>query len=495
MKRLIFLSLLCIGLLSCNEDKVDTFVAGEITGKVVTRGDNEPVENVKVSTEPTSSTVFSNAEGNFVLEEVPSGDYSVKAEKEGLLTTFEAVTIREGATVSIVFEMDVETAANRPPEAPQLVFPQDGATDIGLEYVCIWSASDPDEEDALVYSLEIKNDRDDQVFLVENITDTVYTVSGLSFGTKYFWQVTATDSINPPVLSRISSFTTIQNPENRFHYVREQNGNNIIISSDSLQRRAFAMTDNTRNSFRPKKNNEARRVAYLKTVGAETHLFTMDLSGGNEFQVTSTVPVAGFDMNEVEFDWSANGAYFIYPNFNRLYRINLNGSGLQTIYETPDGSFITKCDWSEDGSFIAITTNDQNGYNASLHIIDSTTGNVLRTPVSGVDGALGGVSISVDGRRVLYTRDVSGFENNAYRRLDARIFLYDLDTDTTTDLSQDKAAGTNDLDPMFSPDNAEVIFVNTSNDGISPKSIFRKPVTAQGERSLLFNNAFMPDWQ
>ncbi|WP_340063863.1 carboxypeptidase regulatory-like domain-containing protein [Ascidiimonas aurantiaca] len=494
MKRLLCLSLLCIGSLSCNEDKVDTFVAGEIMGKVVTRGDNEPVENVKVSTEPTSSTVFSNADGNFILEEVPSGDYSVKAEKEGLLTTFEAVTIREGATVSIVFEMDVETAANRPPGAPQLLLPEDVATDIGLEYLFVWSASDPDEEDELVYSLEIKNDRDDQVFLAENITDTVYRVSGLSFGTKYFWQVTASDSINSPVLSKVSSFTTLQNPENRFHYVREENGNNIIISSDSLQQRAFTMTSNTRNSFRPKKNNEVRRIAYLKTVGVETHLFTMDLSGDNEFQVTSSVSVAGFDMNEVEFDWSSNGAHFIYPNFNRLYRISLDGSGLQTLYETTDGSFITKCEWSEDGSFIAVTTNDQNGYNASLHLIDRS-GNVLRTIVSGVQGALGGVSISVDGRKILYTRDVSGFENNAYRRLDARIFLYDLDTDITIDLSQDKAAGTNDLDPMFSPDNAEVIFVNTSNDGISPKSVFRKPVTAQGERSLLFNNAFMPDWQ
>jgi hypothetical protein len=40
------------------------------------------------------------------------------------------------------------------------------------------------------------------------------------------------------------------------------------------------------------------------------------------------------------------------------------------VYTTPDGSMISECDWSYDGSKIAIKTNDYNGYNTNIYIID-----------------------------------------------------------------------------------------------------------------------------
>jgi Tol biopolymer transport system component len=39
---------------------------------------------------------------------------------------------------------------------------------------------------------------------------------------------------------------------------------------------------------------------------------------------------------------------------------------------------ISECDWSYDGSKIAIKTNDYNGYNTNIYIIDMM-GNVLKT--------------------------------------------------------------------------------------------------------------------
>ena len=78
------------------------------------------------------------------------------------------------------------------------------------------------------------------------------------------------------------------------------------------------------------------------------------------------------------------------------------------------------------------------------------------------------------------------------------MFVYDMVADTTTDISDQKPDGTNDLEPIFSPNEAEVIFTNTSNDGISQKDIYTVEVDpGQGgaERTLLYENAFMPDWE
>ena len=100
----------------------------------------------------------------------------------------------------------------------------------------------------------------------------------------------------------------------------------------------------------------------------------------------------------------------------------------------------------------------------------------------------------------MYTRDITSYQDSNYRILDSHIFIYNLNTDTVIDISSlsDKPAGTNDLNPRFSPNDAEIIFVNTSNDGISQKSIIKILVnfnSSNNARTTLFTNAEMPDWE
>ena len=76
------------------------------------------------------------------------------------------------------------------------------------------------------------------------------------------------------------------------------------------------------------------------------------------------------------------------------------------------------------------------------------------------------------------------------------MFIYNFTAQTATDISQNKPAGTNDLDPRFSPTGAEVIFVNTNNDALSEKRVFVSNVINTSEsRELLISNASMPDWE
>ena len=88
-----------------------------------------------------------------------------------------------------------------------------------------------------------------------------------------------------------------------------------------------------------------------------------------------------------------------------------------------------------------------------------------------------------------------GFEGPEYRQLDSRIFVYTIASDSTVEIDTAKPPGTNDLDAKFSPNEGAVIYVNTSNDGISPRNIYQTVLNDQNLRELLFTESFMPDWE
>ena len=401
--QLISIIILSVCLFSCNEELVDQAQTGVLKGKVVKRGTNEPIANVKIFTAPTTQTVFSGTDGSFEIASMPVGNYSVKAELSGYLTNFQAVNVQnQNQVVTVVFEMDDDESLNSPPTTPVLLSPVDNAVNQPLSVELTWNATDPDTADVLKYSLTIKNNLDTNVIQVNDLTAKHYSLSNLKFGVSYFWQVSVSDDIHQPVLSAIGKFTTNTVPSNRYHYVQKQNGNLVIMSSDAAGNN-FQFTNSSYNSWRPRKNNNAGLIAFLRTEGGSAHLYTANPDGSNLFKVTS-VPVAGFNNFEMDFSWSTNGQELIYSNFNKLYKINKDGSGLTLIYTTPDGSMISECDWSYDGSKIALKTNDFNGYNVKIYIIDMV-GSVVKTILTGVAGAAGGLNFSVDGQLLLYTKE------------------------------------------------------------------------------------------
>ena len=499
MKKTIYIVLVLFLsiIISCGEDTIDLVGVGTITGRVVEAKSFNPIENAKVGISPSNNTVFTDVDGYFRMEDVESGDYSVSATKEGFLTAFEPATVTIDLEVNVIFEMNVETALNRPPSTPELITPEDGTDEQELAVELIWSSKDPDE-DVITYRIEIKNDYNDDIIRVENLIDTTYVVSDLKYGTKYFWQIAANDSINAEVLSTIRYFKTKVNPENRYIYVKKnENNNNLIYSgnvNDEIVDNEVELTTNDQNSWRPRKNLAAGLIAFLRTANNETHLFTMKQDGSDVQQVSNAVPVAGFDLNEIDYSWSSNGDRLLYPNYDKLYVINKDGSGLQQIYQTVDGSFISEVDWSNDGSLIALKTNDISGYAISIFTID-ISGTVQTNILSGVSGAAGGLNISVNNKLLLYTYDISEYENSNNRQLDTRIFVYDFDASATTDLSVNKEDGKIDIDPRFSPNEAEVIFVTTSNDGVSKRTINKMGVIEGANRTELFSDAIMPDWE
>ncbi|MCF2873390.1 MULTISPECIES: carboxypeptidase regulatory-like domain-containing protein [unclassified Tenacibaculum] len=498
--KIISLLLTTLVFVQCGEDgTIGLIEYGDLTGKVVKKDGFVPLENVKITLSPTNNTTFTDAEGNFKFERIEVQEYSVQATKEGYLDKFEGATVTVEAVVNVVLELEISTALNKPPTKPELLTPADGTEDLPNEVELTWESTDP-EEDELTYVLELRNDFNNDVTRIADIKEKKYLLSNLKYGGKYFWSIEVTDGINAEVVSSIRSFTVKEDPGNRYFYVKNEGGNNVIYSSSFNETNnevsnTVQLTDPNLNSWRPRKSNVANLIAFLRIDNNEAHIYTMKTNGNDVQKVTSTIPVAGFNLNEMDFSWSPDGSKLLYSNFGKLYSINKDGSGLQNIYETTGGSLITECDWSSDGTKIAIKTNNANGYDGAILVIDMD-GNVLSTVISGVVGAMGGINLSASGNKLLFTRDISNHQATNYRQLDTRLFIYDFTDMSFTDISNvEKTSGTNDLDPRFSPNEAEVIFVNTSNDGISQRNIMRTNLVGNIERRMVFTNAIMPDWE
>ncbi|MFT5889969.1 MAG: Tol biopolymer transport system component [Dokdonia sp.] len=500
-----FTLLLFVFTISCSEDTIQDELTGGVTGTVLSSEDNMPLSNVKITTNPSSSTAFTDDNGFFSLLNITVDDYSVMAELEGYDTAFEGAAVIPDEIATVAFELDVSSTTNDPPTAPSLLLPLDGADDLESEVMFVWSASESNAE-SLSYDLELRNAFTNEI---ENYTieqDTIFTVNDLDLGATYFWQVTVSDDDNPPVSSTISEFSTLAFPSNPFLFVKKEGDNSVIYSgagdedsgNSQVDVNLFQLTDDATNSFRPRRSNEAQRIAFLRTVGGNTHIFTMDLTGENVQQVTSTIPVSGFRQDELDFTWSPNGGRLIYPSFDTLYSINPDGSDLVPIYQTTDGSFISEVDVQEfDADLLLLKTNNINGYNVRIFTARISTEAEETVILEGLLGAAGGIQISANGSRILYSRDIdSDPENNQYRILSSRMFIYEMASAMSVMLVTDVILGENDLDPRFSPSEGNIIFTRVDNNLGAIPSIFLFELGGNNpEDDELFTSANMPDWE
>ena len=473
----------------CKEDQIVPVALGDLVGQVVLKENNQPVEGAEVTTNPPTSSLLTDAFGNFSLIDIPSGTYNVRIEKDNLSTRLESVSVIANQTTDATFALEPDSINNSAPNRPILLFPEDGQ-EISISEEFRWFASDPDQ-DELTYDLLIFNaDQSETIELTTNSEDSSFIVDELNFGRSYFWQVIASDG-SLTTFSEVLPFQIQDIPDFRFSFVKEVE-NRLQVFTGNPDEEEYQLTDCPKNAWRPRLSPLRDRMAFLANVGIETHLFTVDRNGNDMQQVTS-LPVTGFDNNELDFSWSPDGAQFIYMNQNRLYKINRDGTGLTEIAQAAIGWTFVECDWSAQTQNIVVRIVGTQPHNSQIYTIDQM-GNFINLVQGDVPGSTTGGAFSIAGDEVVFSQDVSGFQNPDGRQLDAQIFIRNVNTQELIDLSEEKPAGTNDLDPRYSPDGAFIIFTNSNNDGISPKSIYKMNLDGT-DRELLFENAQMPDWE
>ncbi len=474
---------------SCTETTIAPVSFGSLSGTVIDNFNNQPLEGVEINTNPSSSVVFSDSLGEFSVEQIATGDYSFTANLNGYEKTFVNATVVTGVNTEISFRMDRQVILPDPAFNPQ---PETGATDQPRNITLTWDSTVPNN-DSLTYDVFIYESNVDSAIITSlNKADTFLIPPDLRYETTYFWQVNAKSSTGGETKGAVWSFRTLAFPDNPFTFTSNKTGNFQIYSSNDSSDQSIQITRTSFNSLHPLMNNNRKEIAFSSNPSLDYQITLMDFNGDNKRQIT-TIPIAGFHNNGVGFCWWPDNGGFIYSHYENLYSIDRNGSNLTLLTQAPANRHFRSCDYSGATNKIVVQTIGSLIYEGEIYLMDNDGSNIVEI-VSDLPGIVENPTFSIDGKQVMYTQDAAGFDAQNGRQLDARIYILDLTSMTVVDVSGNKPAGTNDLEPRFSPNGAQIIFVNTSNEGDKTKFVYVMDVDG-GNRTLLFEGAEMPGWQ
>lgn len=495
MKHFPFLLLLILVFSGCQEDPIELRLYGRIEGELLEDDGTTPIPNAVVTTNPATNVVFTNEFGIFLLDSLEAGLYSVRAKKEGYEDGVTSTTVLEDRTVHIKVLASFSQDNNQPPALPALPNPANGTLELEPTITLSWQGIDTDA-DTLSYDVYLfEPDAVNITPMVTGIRDTFYHLPPLEFGKTYFWQIVAKDGHHAPVYGEVWSFSTRPFPidDYRYTFVRKSNGMTTIFGGE-----ADSLTYELATGYwRPRINPLRDRLAALSIVGTEVHLFTMNREGKNIKQVTSDVALRSKDELNAAYCWSPNGSQLLYMNYQNLYTINADGTGLDLVARADSNFFFTGVDWTAfGGDRIVATMESPNSNYSQLYLFQ-----LGLEPTQLLDTVLNGLirhpTFSPSGKQVAFSYNAADQFSALGDPLNTRILVYDTETEELFDYSFQKQPGTNDLQPRFINGGAEILFVNSAADDIAPRKIMVMELLLIDiqDRRPIFENADMPDWR
>lgn len=508
MKSLFYFILFLVGLLglwSCNEDNyVDPIQLATIRGRVIYSANQQPARNAQVTLSPTSRVVNTDSAGAFRFDSVLVGGYTLQVSKTGYTTQAATVSAVAEASPLVTVSLTDDRSQNRPPTTPTLVSPASNTTIQATTLTLKWKATDPNR-DSLTYDvLLFKGGSSTPTYSYTGLKVDTLVVSNLEYNTTYLWQVIVKDGVNT-VNGPIWSFLTGPVPDYSFVFARRINGQYQLFTANATG--PVAQLTYTGSNWRPVVSPNRQQIAFISNVSTELQLYVMNANGTNIRQVT-TVPIAGLIPTDLSFCWSPDGTQLVYPNNDRLFAVRTDGTGLRVVSQVSGGRIFAGCDWTAQGNRIVARTTGTSVYDNDITTFqaDGSGSNVV---YSRRGARVGNPVFSITGRQIAFSADSSNFMNEQGRQLDARLFLLDLTTNRLTDLStsqngtgqnqSNKPAGTNDLDPRFSPNGSQLIFTNADNTGNGVRSVYTIDLSGTGQdnrnRKLVFTAAEMPYWR
>lgn len=490
---ILLLSLVAISLTSCNEDKLDVNATGILDGTVMDFTSEENLSGAVLTTNPPTVSVASDSAGYFIFKTIEVGDYNLIARKNGFVSESVSLSVQQDKTTSIVVLLERSSEYNDPPEFEDEFSPSQGLSGQSVDLTLSWSASDPNIEDSLSYHVVLYESNNEEFWEFENVSEEYVEVEGLKFNTIYYWQVTASDPYTS-VQSELHNFRTMLLPDNHLLFARKVSADNYeIYSSDtSALSTVVQLTRNVSDDWQPRLNPARNKVAYVSHDNLEAHIFTMGRDGSDQMKI-SRRPITGYQNPGRGLAWTADGEKVLYGNYNRLSFIQHDGTVEGVITTAPANRHFRDIDCSPDGNLIVALTVGVNADDSEIYLMNADGSNPV-VLVNNLAGIIEAPTFSIDSKKILFTRDVSGYSSGTSRQLDAHIFMIDINTLVITDLSTGKLDGSNDTQPRFSPNGAQIIFENASNVLGSEKSIWIMDANGNNRREV-FSNAEMPDWR
>lgn len=495
--KIIYPLLLLLFLSSCKDSTVAPVNYGNIQGTVLKPDGKTAVAGALITTNPATVSITTDNSGKFKISSIPVDNYSITASKTDYSNTSVNVSVKASSTTQATIILSYSTS--NAPGTAVLSSPANRATEQPVSITLKWKPPTTSlSTDTIKYNVYLFNSQSPRPEIIASqITDTSIAVSNLSFNTTYFWQVNSRGTDTATTYGNIWSFTTRAFPNNHFIFARIVNGNYQIFSSDSTVDNTIQLTDNNNRNWWPRFNPVQNKIAFTSDGSVEPQIYVINTDGTNLFKLTN-VGVTGYGNYGTGFCWSPDGSRILFSHNDKLYRINSDGSGLTQIATAPAGRNFKDCSYSPDGSKIVVLTVGSNNYDSEIYLMNSNGSN-MSLLVDNSPGATAGPTFSIDGEKILYTHDISGYQDNSGRELNSHIFELTISTKNSVDLSTYKNSGTNDLNPRYSPNGAYIIFENGSNVVGSQKDIWvmsnNVSSNTNNNRHLLISNGVMPDWK
>ena len=87
-------------LVSCEDALVDSETYGTIQGVVLDDSTGTPVVHAAITTSPATEAIVTDDDGEFKIEDIPTGDYTISVKKRGYARTSVSVAVRELKTTN-----------------------------------------------------------------------------------------------------------------------------------------------------------------------------------------------------------------------------------------------------------------------------------------------------------------------------------------------------------------------------------------------------------
>ena len=476
----------------CSEDKLDVYETGVLDGTILDFTSERNLSGAILTTNPPTVSVASDSAGYFIFKTIEIGEYNLIARKNGYVSESVSLSVQKDKTTTVAILMERSSEYNDPPEFTGWFTPGNEKINQPVDLTFSWSAIDPNSEDSVIYDMVLYESGNADSWEFRGLTDTLLLVENLRFNTVYFWQVTASDpyvSVNSDLLS----FKTMPLPNNEFRFARKiGDGDYDIYSANSIDTILVHITRNPEDEWQPRLSPLRDKIAYVSHDNLEPHIYTMNRDGTSQKKI-SRRPITGYQNPGRGLTWTPDGEKVLYANYNRLSFIQHDGTVEGVITTAPANRHFRDIDCSPDGNLIVALTVGINADDSEIYLMNADGSNPV-VLVNNLAGIIEAPTFSIDSRKILFTRDVSGYSSGTNRQLDAQIFMIDISTLEITELSGGKLDGTNDTQPRFSPNGAHIIFENASNVPGSEKSLWTMSITGN-DRKEIIKNAEMPDWR
>lgn len=488
MRKIIPSILLSLFIFAC-EEHVDNLLTGTLSGVVLFQDDLSPIPDVRITTHPYTENVVTDDKGHFSIPNITTGEYNVIATKSAYKSQSITVTITHNKETDVEVILPRSLSSDNAPEFSENHAPLNNAQLETVHAEFQWQTIK--KNDSVRYKLTLyESGASNNPLYFENLKDTFLVVNSLKYKTWYYWQVFAQNDAGQ-AYSEVRQFRTMAFPSNKILYAAKKNETYQLFVADSTGTGSVQITSKPHHIWNARVNKQKTKIAFQSSQEMTPYLYVMDIDGSNVKKLT-TFQTGGNFHHKIEYDWAPNGSYITFSSFNKLYRINPDGTGLIVIATAPDNKHFREVIYQPNGMALITILTGTSMKDRQIYKLN-TNGSNLEVLFENNQYALQGLSMHPDNNRLLFSMDMSGNDSETGRMLDARIMELKTISGSLTDLSIRKTNGSNDLEAVYSPDGGKIVFTNGLNTSTAIPDVWVMLVDGAHRKKIL-SGGITPFW-